>query len=331
MAGTPHEFDRQKVEQQVNRRLNELWQDMVSNRHAGWFYTSPSTITLREALEAAQSLRGQLDRAMQDIGALCGTAGEYLDPEEFIAGAVRTFNEVVVPHSRKIGCPPEKLVAPYADPNWCMAQFVLDVWNEQFFGPQRENGEKMLAGLVAAAQFNKEAARPADNLLRRLRRSTLKRFDSTITDLLGEVIQFLQIYMPEEAKKEELSGPLGEEQPEQAANTSANASTDGIPPEQQVEIFEQLEPAIQKAYLSYEYAESKVEKKLQDRDAYEYLNEYGVTSNEGDLGDLTDYLLPAFNTWSRQLRSARHALREQKYTSRAGRPSGSSVVRSDEI
>ena len=36
-------------------------------------------------------------------------------------------------------------------------------------------------------------------------------------------------------------------------------------------------------------------------------------------GELSDYYLPSFDTWSRNLRLARNALQEQKNTSRRGR------------
>ena len=48
-------------------------------------------------------------------------------------------------------------------------------------------------------------------------------------------------------------------------------------------------------------------------------------------GELTDYHLPGFSTWSRQLREARKVLGESKYTRRAGRPTGKSIVRREDI
>ena len=42
-------------------------------------------------------------------------------------------------------------------------------------------------------------------------------------------------------------------------------------------------------------------------------------------------LAPAFDTWTRNLRSARKPLGEQKHTSRAGRASGGSVINQDKI
>ena len=97
------------------------------------------------------------------------------------------------------------------------------------------------------------------------------------------------------------------------------------------EILEGLQPADRKAYLSFAYAESKVGKRLEDHEAHEWLTENGIDTNKGDAGELADYSLPVFDTWSRQLRNARNPLGEQKYTRRAGRVAGRSIVKGDEI
>ncbi len=92
------------------------------------------------------------------------------------------------------------------------------------------------------------------------------------------------------------------------------------------EVLRGIKPACQKAYLSYEYAESKAGKRLEDREAYELLEEEGIPTDKGNSGELTDYELPDFPTWSRYLRTARNALDEQKYTPRAGRKTGRSIT-----
>jgi hypothetical protein len=89
--------------------------------------------------------------------------------------------------------------------------------------------------------------------------------------------------------------------------------------------------AVLRAYLSYQSAERKMGKALQDRKAYDLLNEEGIPEDAGDSGALTDYELPKFDTWARQVRKARQLLRNQKHTRRAGRPTGKSVVRQDQI
>jgi len=98
------------------------------------------------------------------------------------------------------------------------------------------------------------------------------------------------------------------------------------------EVLKHLPPAERKAYLAYQFAETKAGKTLEDREAYELIRENGIPTESGDLGELMDYDLPdCFETWSRYLRAARNPLGEQKYSSRGGRSTGKSVVRSDEL
>ncbi len=84
-------------------------------------------------------------------------------------------------------------------------------------------------------------------------------------------------------------------------------------------IMKEMKPADKKAYFSFQYAETQAEQKLEDQEAYKLLSEKGIQAGKGDLGEMTDYDLPSFDTWSRQLRNARNALKEQKYK-RRGQP-----------
>jgi hypothetical protein len=97
------------------------------------------------------------------------------------------------------------------------------------------------------------------------------------------------------------------------------------------ELIQGMLPSVRLAYLAFMYAESKAARRLEDREAYDLLNEEGIPSGAGDRGELTEYQLPTFETWSRQLRKAREALGEQKYTRRAGRPTGRSIVRGSQV
>jgi hypothetical protein len=74
--------------------------------------------------------------------------------------------------------------------------------------------------------------------------------------------------------------------------------------------------------------ESKKERRLTDQEAYDLLREEGFPENANEL---TDYRLPAFDTWGRYLRQARGLTGEQKYTRRRGRPVGKSIVKSEQI
>ena len=95
--------------------------------------------------------------------------------------------------------------------------------------------------------------------------------------------------------------------------------------------FRQLPPAVQKAYLACQYAETTKGQRLEDREAYDWLNENGIDQRKAGREESTKYELPSFDTWGRQVRKARKALGEQKHTQRAGRAAGSSIVRADEI
>jgi hypothetical protein len=109
--------------------------------------------------------------------------------------------------------------------------------------------------------------------------------------------------------------------PEQADSTPRNRG----------ELLRQLSPADLKAYLSFSFAESKKGKRLEDPEAYELLKEEGIPKDAGNLGDLADYCLPSFDTWTRYLRNARILLGEQKYTRRGGRSTGKSIIQGDQI
>jgi hypothetical protein len=94
-------------------------------------------------------------------------------------------------------------------------------------------------------------------------------------------------------------------------------------------VVPQLEPAIRLAYLSFAYAESKAQRRLEDQEAYAILED-SISRDADDLEELSSYSVPTFDTWSRYLREARNTLGEQKYTRRSGRTAGRSVVTSDQ-
>jgi hypothetical protein len=91
-----------------------------------------------------------------------------------------------------------------------------------------------------------------------------------------------------------------------------------------------LEPAVRKAYLAFQYAETLNGRGLEDREAYDWLSENGIDQGKGNLDELTDYEIPSFETFKRYLGQARKPLGENKYTCRAGRTSRS-IARRNEI
>lgn len=96
------------------------------------------------------------------------------------------------------------------------------------------------------------------------------------------------------------------------------------------EILQSLSACVRQAYLAYLLGETINGRHLEDQEAYDYIKENGFPEN-GDLGELTDYELPDFDTWARYVRKARKALGEQKYSRRANRPKGRSIATSDEV
>lgn len=88
------------------------------------------------------------------------------------------------------------------------------------------------------------------------------------------------------------------------------------------EILKSLQPALRRAYLSYQLAETMEGNRLIDSAAYELLKEFDFSTETQNLEDLGEYALPDYETWTRQLRFARKALGEQKYTPRAGNRPG---------
>ncbi|GAG04723.1 unnamed protein product, partial [marine sediment metagenome] len=209
----------------------------------------------------------------------------------------------------------------------------------EVFDPQRGNAATMLAALVAIAS-QRDAAPSAIDLLRRLRGSTLKPCPQNAADLLDEIAGFLKVILnlpmktgergSTDIRHEELD-PAHTPILEQSRPPRNRDETEQLSVPQQTDILKRLQPAQRKAYLSYEFTESKAGKRLEDRDAYNLLQDERFSEDADDLRELTDYELPAFDTWTRHLRSARNALDEQKYTRRHGRPLGGSVVKADEI
>ena len=124
--------------------------------------------------------------------------------------------------------------------------------------------------------------------------------------------------------------PIGNGATVTAATSKSNSNTGRGDANQRDERLAALQPAERKAYFAYVAAESQAGGGLEDREAFDRLKLHGLPDEAG-LGELTDYVLPAFDTWSRQLRAARNALGEQKYSRRAGRPAGGSIAKASDL
>ncbi len=113
-------------------------------------------------------------------------------------------------------------------------------------------------------------------------------------------------------------------------------STPGQPADssgtQRKTIFCQLKPAVRKAYLANQYAETMNGRRLGDRESHNWLKENGIDPENGDLGELTDYEpTDSLNTFRRYLGTARNALDENEYTPRGERTHGGSIARGNAI
>jgi hypothetical protein len=94
--------------------------------------------------------------------------------------------------------------------------------------------------------------------------------------------------------------------------------------------LKQLEPAVRRAYFAYLYAENKAERRLTDREAYDWLKENGI-SDKDPVGELADYELPSFLAFTRNCSEARSEVGENKHLPRRGRSTGKSVVKKDQV
>ncbi|EMI54683.1 hypothetical protein [Rhodopirellula sallentina] len=82
--------------------------------------------------------------------------------------------------------------------------------------------------------------------------------------------------------------------------------------------LDECKPCERKAYYSFLLAEAMSSSRLEDREAWEKLRENDWS--EYFTNELVDYQVPSnYATWSRQLRAARKATGEQKYTRRTRR------------
>ncbi len=114
-----------------------------------------------------------------------------------------------------------------------------------------------------------------------------------------------------------------------ADSTRQSAVTSGAAREA---VLRDLKSSARKAYLAFQYAETMNGRRMEDREAYDWLHENGIDQGKGDLGELTDYELPdSLETFRRYLGTARKSLGESKYTKRGGRKHGRSIVRGNEI
>jgi len=130
----------------------------------------------------------------------------------------------------------------------------------------------------------------------------------------------------------EATFPPGSTQPAVKTEPGGGDGGVGLTPEQGKAAFDKLKPAEKKAYWALKYAEGEAGRSLEDREAHEWLKENGIDEEKAGLGELANYEVPkSLDTFRHYVGKARTALDENKYTRRAGRERGRSIVRGDEI
>lgn len=163
------------------------------------------------------------------------------------------------------------------------------------------------------------------HLLRHLPRFAFTGDTQTRSEILArELLPFVSDYLDRRKVPSALRmAPLLEQR------ASANERTGGADASDadKKAAFDKLERAVKTAYLAYQHAESQAGKRLEDRVAWEWLNENGI---KGDAGELADYELPSLDTFRTYLSKARKTLGENKYTPRGGR-TGRSVTTRNQI
>ncbi len=158
---------------------------------------------------------------------------------------------------------------------------------------------------------------------------------AAVPNIPPEDAAILHTWLNDVAEDVELSvNPTGKpDKSEGIDGTGAITGQEQIPSvPTQAAILSRLKPAVRKAYLAFQYAETMNERRLEDREAYEWLRENGFDEDKGGLGELADYELPnSLENFRRYVGTARQKLGENKYTRRGGRRHGGSIVRSSEI
>jgi len=182
-----------------------------------------------------------------------------------------------------------------------------------------------------------------DKTVDELREASLKRFDDC-TEVVKELRRFddkgqtrelwerLVKECPSVLIKAGLTptGKTGEGEGVGGAGPTASQPATTLSASRKVPL-KQLKPAMRKAYWAWQYAESENGRRMEDREAYDWLRENGIDQDKGDFGELTDYEPPeSFETFKRYVVESRRVLNEGKYTRRAGR-TGRSVVQRDAI
>ncbi len=89
------------------------------------------------------------------------------------------------------------------------------------------------------------------------------------------------------------------------------------------------QPAIQRAWASYDEASKRESQMKTDKEVYEWLKENGCEVYGDNQDDPTSQRLPSYDTWARYVRKMRAMTEQQKNTPRIGR-TGRSIIRASD-
>lgn len=195
MKQNPHRFCRETVRQRVRELLASRWVGLVTSIQGYWPGVSPADVKRKDAVAAAKALRTAFSRVPGEIAALWGVEGELLKPDQFIADADRAWADVRrTGQSHRVSA--DRILAPIADPNWLMANYVIEVWMSEFFLPQQGNVHTVVAGLTKVAELHSDMAPKSYQLLQELRGLTPQRFNAPADALLVEIIKHFEVLLP---------------------------------------------------------------------------------------------------------------------------------------
>ena len=160
-------FDRARVRDRVTQRVNELWQTAITNTIRHGPPLADLRIPPKDVLRATRQLACALDHKIIEIRHTSGLLGEHLDEKTFTDSSA-------------------------TDPNCKMANVVITLWQKLVFEPQRDNIERLIAGLRMAKKHGR-AQDQADELLDELKKSTILPSHREVRELVVKSIDLIQV------------------------------------------------------------------------------------------------------------------------------------------
>lgn len=186
------------------------------------------------------------------------------------------------------------------DPDWWLPALECPNWQSECYPRHRTKDalnawkttiEEMIRETLGVLNNPEEADRMQANLVADL---------ELIRHVAPELISDAREDVGEPEAPEAAASP---DKPADEAGPARKGDADG----------EGMTKAVRLAGLSFEYAEVKQGGRLEDREAFDYLKEHDF---DRDADELSDYILPSFETWTRYLRLWRKHMNQSKYRRR---------------